>query len=150
MFYLHIDSEEFLYLLFENALNIPEFIKYSNGNKDFMHQIVVKPKDRSRCQDIQFLLETSMEINNLKFKELPLPALMLCMPRCNGRLVYYEAIIPSMSLNIGSFIDKGIFIFSKETFTYFFQFFQTQRNVFVKCLQRLNAPYAIKRMAMWR
>lgn len=72
-----------------------------------MHQIIVKPKDRSRCQDVQFLLETSMEINNSLFKELPSPALMLCMPRCNGRLVYYEAIVPSMRLNITPLLDKG-------------------------------------------
>jgi hypothetical protein len=48
-----------------------------------------------------------MEINNLKLKEVPMPALMLCMPRCNGRLVYYEAIIPNMTLNITNLVDKG-------------------------------------------
>jgi hypothetical protein len=95
-------------LLFENALNLPAFIHYTNNTTDFMHQIVIRPKDRSKCHDVQFLLETSLEINDLKMKDVPLPALMLCMPRCNGRLVYYDAIVPNLSLNITSLVTKGI------------------------------------------
>jgi len=101
------EADEFLYLLFDSALNTESFIQFSNETKDFMHQIVARPKDRSKSQTVQFMLETSLGTSELKFKAVPSPALMLCMPRCKGRLVYYEAIIPSLHLNITRLLNKG-------------------------------------------
>ncbi|ODM99184.1 Ubiquitin carboxyl-terminal hydrolase CYLD [Orchesella cincta] len=102
-----MEADEFLYLLFDSALNTESFIQFSNGTKDFMHQILARPKDRSKSQTVQFMLETSLGTSELKFKGIPKPALMLCMPRCKGRLVYYEAIIPSLHLNITRLLQKG-------------------------------------------
>ncbi|CAL8095496.1 unnamed protein product [Orchesella dallaii] len=102
-----MEADEFLYLLFDSALHTESFIKLSNLTKDFMHQIVARPKDRSKSQTVQFMLETSFGTSELKFKDVPKPALLLCMPRCKGRLVYYEAIIPSLHINITRLLEKG-------------------------------------------
>lgn len=102
-----MDAQEFLYLLFDSALMTESFIEFSNGTKDFMHQIIARPKDRSKSQTVQFMLETSLGTSGLKFKQMPSPALFLCMPRCKGRLVYYEAVIPTLQLNVTRLLHKG-------------------------------------------
>ncbi|ODM93116.1 Ubiquitin carboxyl-terminal hydrolase CYLD [Orchesella cincta] len=104
-----MDVEQLLYLLFDDALKEREFIQYSDGVGDFMHQTSIDNTDKSTSITVQTNLETSMRLNgNLKFQSVPNPALIIGLPRSNGKFVQYSTVIPSVELDISSIIVPAV------------------------------------------
>ncbi|CAL8128089.1 unnamed protein product [Orchesella dallaii] len=102
-----MDVEQLLYLLFDDALKEREFIQYTDGGGDFMHQTSIDNNDKSKSITVQKNLETSMKINgDLKFQSVPNPALIVGLPRSNGRFVQYFSVIPNTELDISGLIES--------------------------------------------
>jgi len=105
---LVVDVEQILYLLFDDALKEREFIQYCDGGGDFMHQTSIDNKDKAKVITIQSTLETSFRINgDLQLKSVPNPGFFVGLPRSNGKLVQYSAVIPNPELNIRDMIEQG-------------------------------------------
>ncbi|CAL8103389.1 unnamed protein product [Orchesella dallaii] len=104
-----MDVEQLLYLLVESAMDEPAFIRYNTGATDFMHLMVINPDDTRSAITVQTNFEMSMELtDNLKLKSVPNPALILGLPRSNGKLVKVKAVIPNTELNIQELMVPGI------------------------------------------
>lgn len=98
-------------VLFDRALKVGKFISYSNGMTDYMHQLVLDPRDLCKSGTVQQLLENSLTImESSKFKTPPSPALIIEIPRNSDKLVHYEAVIPNLTINVSQFLENGEFM----------------------------------------
>lgn len=75
---------------------------------DYLHQLVLNPKDLSKATTLQRLFEASLEqMDDCKLKTIPSPALTIEVPRANDKLVHYEAVIPNLTLNVSHLLENG-------------------------------------------
>ncbi|ODM93705.1 Ubiquitin carboxyl-terminal hydrolase CYLD [Orchesella cincta] len=96
-----MDVEQLVYLLLDDALKETEFIHYNEGGSDFMHLMIIDTRDTASAITVQANFEISMQLTgDLRLESVPNPGLILGLPRSNGKLVNYEAVIPSLELNI--------------------------------------------------
>lgn len=66
------DVEELLYVLCEAGLKLDNFIHYSNGVSDYIHQTIINPKDQAQIISTQRLIEISLLMEgNVKFNRVP-------------------------------------------------------------------------------
>jgi len=95
------DVDELMTTLMYGALEVKEFIKYSVGSPGYIHQIKTDSKSRdARVTDVQSLIESSMNVQNLKLLGVPCPAFILKMPRSKGSYSEWEEILPNLTLDI--------------------------------------------------
>ncbi|OXA57263.1 Ubiquitin carboxyl-terminal hydrolase CYLD [Folsomia candida] len=105
---INSDAEVMTLVLFDRALKVGKFISYSNGMTDYMHQLVLDPRDLCKSGTVQQLLENSLTImESSKFKTPPSPALIIEIPRNSDKLVHYEAVIPNLTINVSQFLENG-------------------------------------------
>jgi len=99
------------FVLFERALKLKKFITYSNFEMDYLHQLVLDPKDLSKSSTIQRMFEKSLEsMEGAKLNAVPTPALILEIPRVQDKLQRYQAVIPNLTLNLSHLIENGEFM----------------------------------------
>lgn len=105
---MFLDAEVMMFILFDRALKLQKFLSYSNNMSDFLHQLVVDPKDLAKSTTVQHLFETSLQMmEKIKLKTVPTPALILEMPRSNDKLMQYQAVIPNLTLTVSHILEGG-------------------------------------------
>lgn len=100
--------EEFIVVLFE-LLNIPELIKYTTGEKDYIHQIVVPMElglPHVPYKTTQALLEKSFAMSEVKLANRPDRAFILKMPVSNGKLLGCNGVLPNLVLDLTPILDS--------------------------------------------
>jgi ubiquitin thioesterase CYLD len=99
-----MDPQEYLHILFNKVLHLPEFLSLSLGQDDYFHQVLVTATpsdvDKKRIPSVQALLEQSFMGQKLKFKTIPSPALILQMPRSGNKYRTYDGILPNLTIDI--------------------------------------------------
>lgn len=101
-------------VLFERALKLGKFISYSNKMTDYLHQLVISPRDLCKSGTLQQLFESSLEImDNCKLMTTPSPALIIEIPRANDKLVHYEAVIPNLTISLSHLLENGMHTITK-------------------------------------
>lgn len=111
-FLILTDVDEFISNLFGKALHLLPMVQYyiapgvETGN--YLHQILISPvKHRPYLGRLDQLLEESMGMQRLKFGGLPNPALIIKMPRSNGKLIGHGAILPNLQIDLSKLIHEG-------------------------------------------
>jgi len=100
-----MDAEDLLFILFGDAFKVPHFFEYTTDMSDYIHQLWSEP---GQFATVQQLYEHSMEFwGNLKLKNVPSPALILQMPRNDGKL-NFERIIPNLQLDLTKVMNGKI------------------------------------------
>lgn len=104
--------EEFLIALFEQT-HTPELFEYNTEEKDYIHQILlpVNQEDKSNNKnlvymDVQTLLEQSFTTSGVLLKKRPPNGFIVKMPVAAGKLVGCAGIIPNLTLNLHSILEK--------------------------------------------
>lgn len=93
-------------ILFEYVFKIPPFINYSYDMCDYIHQFFIDFTDKEKKPTVQHLLQQSLALqDNLKLRSEPNPALILQMPNSEDGIIHYEAVLPSVSLNIAQLLE---------------------------------------------
>ncbi|ODM96766.1 Ubiquitin carboxyl-terminal hydrolase CYLD, partial [Orchesella cincta] len=105
----YLDLEELLTILFEYIFKMPPFISYSYDMCDYIHQFFIDFTDKARKPTVQQLFERSLSLqDNLKLRGDPSPALLLQMPNSEDGIIHYDAVVPSLSLDISQLLEKGL------------------------------------------
>lgn len=103
-----IDLEELMTILFEYVFKIPPFINYSYDMCDYIHQFFIDFTDKEKKPTVHHLLQQSLALqDNLKLRSEPNPALILQMPNSDDGIIHYEAVLPSVSLNITPLLENA-------------------------------------------
>ncbi|CAL8095580.1 unnamed protein product [Orchesella dallaii] len=105
----YLDLEELLTILFEYVFKMPPFISYSYDMCDYIHQFFIDFTDKARNPTVQQLFERSLSLqDNLKLRGEPSPALLLQMPNSEDGIIHYDAVVPSLSLDISQLLETGL------------------------------------------
>ena len=101
-----MDPELLIHTVLDQIFKTPPFLEMSSGQTSHLHQIFVIPDSISRkLPTFQELFEKSFTSFGIKLKKSP-QVLILQAPR-SGDHKFFDAILPSLKLNITDVIDKG-------------------------------------------
>jgi len=104
----YAEVEVMIGILMDKTLRLGNFILYSDDSSDFFHQLEINQRDLSRSTTVQNMFEMSLEMmDDMKLKTIPTPGLIIEIPRDKNKLVHYEAVIPTLTLNLAPLIQNG-------------------------------------------
>jgi ubiquitin thioesterase CYLD len=101
-----MDPEEFLHILFRDILRLDEFVSWSSGNSDYFHQVWCdENQNEDHIPSVQQLFEQSLQLQKMKLRGIPRPALILQMPRSGNKYKTYKGILPNLTIDVTDLMD---------------------------------------------